>query len=322
LIEPAHAPWSEIVQFDPVVGWKARPHLNTYHLADDDVYQTTTDADGWRGKSTIEEAKVLVFGDSYVFGHAASDREFFADLNPQLQVKAIGVSGYNMVQELMWIKKLAPRMKGKLGVWFVYLGNDLTESLSTNIEGYRVPFLKESQAAGAWEIVTGHLSATLWPSGPGYQMARFYERAAKIFVPCPYAERVFSACEYLISEGERALREAGSRLILAPIPSKNMLVDSDRLRLLQELPSGTQFDADYPDRRLAEICRRLAVPYVAGKDYLAAGHYRQCESHWNRKGHRKVAELLAHIDSTYGLSAAGVSSPARRPEAQPILTER
>jgi hypothetical protein len=144
-LEPSHLQWNQVVEYDPTLGWRTKPNLKGYHLADDGVYQTTTDAEGWRGKSTVGESEVVVFGDSYVFGHAVSDANFFADLNPRLRVKAIGVSGYSMVQEYMCITRLAPRLRGKLVAWFVYIGNDLTDSLATNIEGYRAPFLRENK---------------------------------------------------------------------------------------------------------------------------------------------------------------------------------
>jgi hypothetical protein len=296
-IEPSHLPWQQLVEFDPCVGWRTKPGLKGYHLADDDVYQTTTDAEGWRGRTTLDESQVLVFGDSYVFGHAAGDRHFFADLNPQLRVKAIGVDGYNMVQEFMWMRRLAPRMRGKLAIWFIYLGNDLTDSLATNIEGYRIPFVRENRETGRWEIVTSHLSASPWPSGPGYHHATFYERVAKIFVPGPFSTRVFSACEYLISEADRVTRQAGSRLIVVSIPSKNMLLKKEMQMLKRRLSDDSKFDVGYPDWQLGRICHRLDVHFVAGKDHLGAGHYRECESHWNEKGSRRVSELLASLYS-------------------------
>src|SRR5262249_1276507 len=151
-IEPAYLPWHEMIEFDQFVGWKPKPGLNTYHLADDDVYRTTTDMEGWRGKTTFEESQVVVFGDSYVFGHAIDDRYFFADLNPRLRVKAIGVNGYNMVQEYMWMKRLAPRLRAKLAIWFIFLGNDVTDSLEASMEGYRIPFVRQDRGTARWEV--------------------------------------------------------------------------------------------------------------------------------------------------------------------------
>lgn len=311
-LEPSYLRWNQVVEYDPSLGWRTKPNLKGYHLADDGVYLTTTDAEGWRGKSTIDESDVVVFGDSYVFGHAINDANFFADLNPHLRIKAIGVSGYSMVQEYMCITRLASRLRGKLIVWFVYIGNDLSDSLATNIEGYRAPFLRENRTIGEWEIVTSHVDASRWPSGPGYHNATFYERVAKLFVPGPFSARVFSACEYLIEEADRIIRGGGAQLIVVSIPSKNMLLKEDMQKLTRLLPRDRTFDPDYPDRELSEICRRLNVDFVAGKNHLNGRDYRAAESHWNRKGHQKVARLLAMLHSKMQLNE----------QAKPLKKER
>lgn len=303
--EPAYLRWNQVVEYDSTLGWKTKPNLNGYHLADDGVYQTTTDAEGWRGKSSIDDSDVVVFGDSYVFGHAVSDANFFADLNPRLRIKAIGVSGYSMVQEYMSIERLAPRIRGKLVVWFVYIGNDLTDSLATNIEGYRAPFLRQNRKTGEWEVVTSHVDASRWPSGPGYHNTTFYERVAQLFVPGPFSHRVFSASEYLIEEADRVIREADGQLVIVSIPSKNMLLKEEMQTLTRWLPRDTKFDPDYPDKQLREICHRFNVDFVAGKSHLDGSDYRAAESHWNRRGHQKVARLLASLHSKRQLKGAG-----------------
>ena len=87
----------------------------------------------------VDESDMLVFGDSYVFGHAIDDRQHFAHVNPRLRIKAIGVNGYNMVQTLLWMKKLAPKLQGKLVLWCVYLGNDLTDNMEASMEDIAFP---------------------------------------------------------------------------------------------------------------------------------------------------------------------------------------
>ncbi len=178
--------------------------------------------------------EVIVFGDSYAFGHASSDKYFFADLNPNLRVKAIGANGYNMVQEYLWIRELASRMRGKLVVWFIYLGNDLTDNVEASVEGYRIPFVKEVQEARTWEIVTSHLRASPWPSGARRWLSTFSERRAKIFVPGPSSARIFSACEYLIANGANVVQEGG-RQVGRGVHTIQGHVDSERGRSNKKL---------------------------------------------------------------------------------------
>jgi hypothetical protein len=297
-IEPAHMPDQEIIEFDPYIGWKARPFLNTYHLADD-VYRLTTDSDGWRGKTKLSESDLVVFGDSFVFGHAIGDRHFFADLNPRLRVKAIGVAGYNLVQGLLWMNRLSSQIRNKLIVWFIFVGNDLFETLQVCMEGYRTPFVRQKRGTDQWEIVSSHLSPAPWPSGTGYYRSIFMEQLAGLFVPGPYSRRVFSACEYLIGEADRTIREAGSRLVVVSIPTKRQL-SAELLRELKGyLPDASKFDPDLPDKLLAEICSSRDLPFVAGKDYLDSRDYREFEVHWNERGNRRIAKLLKDLHLTY-----------------------
>jgi hypothetical protein len=296
--EPSHRPYEQIIEFDPLIGWKARPDLRTYHLADD-VYQLTTDEDGWRGQTKISEADVVVFGDSFAFGHAIGDRAFFANLNPSLRVKAIGVDGYNLVQELLWMRRLGLQISNKLVVWFIFLGNDLFENLQVSMEGYRTPFVKQGSKRGEWEIVTNHVDRTPWPSGSRYYRNVFMKQLAGIFVAGAFSDRIFGACEYLIEEGKRTIREVGSELVVVSIPTKRQLSQ----QLAQELKGyaldPSAFDLELPDKRLAEICRRCGLSFVAGKDHLNSSHYRDFEVHWNEQGNRCIADLLADLYVKY-----------------------
>jgi hypothetical protein len=100
------------------------------------------------------------------------------------------------------------------------------------------------------------VDASRWPSGPGYHNATFYERVAKLFVPGPFSARVFSACEYLIEEADRIIRQSGGQLVVVSVPSKNMLLEEDMEKLTRWLAADTKFDPNYPDRQLSEICRQ------------------------------------------------------------------
>ena len=96
------------------------------------------------------------------------NRPFFRVSPFELSIKAIGAPGYSMVQELMLITQLAPRLGGKLVVWFIYPGNDLTDNLSPAMTtfGYRMPFLLESDIRGGWDIIASHVQPDRWFAEP------------------------------------------------------------------------------------------------------------------------------------------------------------
>jgi hypothetical protein len=316
-IEPSYLSWQEVIQFDPHFGWKNRENISGFHLADDAVYRTTTDSDGWRGTASIDGSQVLVFGDSYAFGHASSDQYFFADLNPNLRVKAIGANGYNMVQEYLWIRELASRLRGKLVVWFIYLGNDLADNVEASMEGYRIPFVRELREANGWEIVTSHLRTSPWPSGARSWLSTFSERRAKMFVPGPSSDRMFSACEYLIANGADVVQQAGGMLAVVSLPFKDMLTRKGEQVIKSCLCDASRFDVNYPDSQLAEICAKLALPFVAGRGRLGLEHYRVVETHWNVKGSQRVANLVDDLYRRFEADVAEVLSQKKRAFAPP-----
>src|SRR5262249_46258039 len=178
-----------------------------------EVDRISTDRDGWRGSLSLDASEIVVFGDSFAFGHAASDHKFFADLDPSLRIKAIGADGYNLVQELIWMRRLSGDLAGKLIVWFIFLGNDIFESLQPCMEGYRAPFLRKNTRCGEWEIVTHHVDASPWPSGFRYYDSIFMEQFASMFTVGPAADRLFDACRYLFSVARQIIDGAGGRLV-------------------------------------------------------------------------------------------------------------
>lgn len=285
-IEPRTVQWKDLIQFDPVVGWKPKPSMHAFCCADGtDVFYVETDEDGWCGHTTIEKAPVVVFGDSYAFGYAVN-HPFFRVSPFELPIKAIGAPGYSMVQELLLITQLAPSLSGKLVVWFIYPGNDLTDNLSPAMTtfGYRMPFLLESDARGGWDVNTSHIQPDKWSAGARYDRNR---KISAVFGKNHVSDRVYAACEFLINRGQSVCRQAGANLVVLTIP---WTIQFDRL------PWGgvtdTTVDPELPEKNIAEICARLSVEFVSGRKHFTTRHYIPGEGHLNEEGHRRLAAVL------------------------------
>ena len=70
-ISPRVVQWTELIQFDPMVGWKPKPGISAVCEAPEaDVFHVETDQEGWRGPASLDESQVVVFGDSFAFGYA------------------------------------------------------------------------------------------------------------------------------------------------------------------------------------------------------------------------------------------------------------
>ncbi len=156
-------PWDALIEFDSRAGWRPRPNMSTWAGdLNQDTFRISTDGDGWRGRATLDSAQVVVFGDSFAQGFGVDDRDFFADLPTKVEVKAVGCAGYNMLQSRRWMEAYADRLRGKLVVWLLYLGNDLEDDLNPAVGRYRQPFLRSSDGGVTWSEVDGHVSPEPW----------------------------------------------------------------------------------------------------------------------------------------------------------------
>jgi hypothetical protein len=321
-LEPAYVPWTDLIEFDRRLGWKPRPNLDTYYLAEnDDVFHVVTDQEGWPGVHTIDTARVVVVGDSFAFGYGVDANRSFAELTPDMPVKAIGAPGYSMVQGARLMEQLGERLRGKLVVWFLFLENDLQDNLTPEMRGYRAPFLRWNGARDTWETVDRHLDRRKWDSS--------YLDPHRLFssfcVPGPAADRAYAASDFLIQQACLACKEVNARLVVVTIPHPLQLTSDGRQQMAIQSGTPASCDPDLPDRRIAESCRRQSVPAVTAIHHLSRADYKRREGiHWNQMGHRRMADLLkrlhelfesGRLDELIHPATQGQSSPAERSAA-------
>jgi hypothetical protein len=287
--------WQDVIEFDPIIGWKPRKGLDTFCSFEAGTFHVRTDPQGWPGKSSIAESQIVVFGDSFAFGYGVNAEAMFSELNPKLHIKSIGAPGYNMAQELMLMRQFSSQLQGKLVVWFIYMGNDLWENLQPNMHSYRTPFVREVKGTAGWEIVTTHISPTKWH----YHFAdtlRAAERFAGVFSGTTFlSQRMYSACEFMISQGRDVCHQVGARLVVMTIPVALQVSRSDWERSMADRPDAKLLDPDLPDQKMREICSKLGVHFIAAKDFLSTRDYIPVEGHWNERGHQRVATALWNL---------------------------
>jgi len=287
LFKPTIVLWPELFEFDPVLGWKAKSSFSGYCLEErDDIFQVTTDSDGWPGTRTLSDSKVVVFGDSHAFGYGVDSNRGFFEL-ARVPIKAIGAPGYSMVQEVLLMEQLTPSLKGKLVVWFVYYGNDLYDNLAPEMGGYRTPFVTQMPDR-AWTIVTRHINPSKWIASFGRQGRQRHRIPQKLYRRSFLGDRAYSACEFLIRKGRDVCEDAGADLVVITIPTPAMLDASPLIH-------GDPVDATYPDRMIRQICEKLDVHVVCLKDHLTRCDYKAHDEHWSERGHRKVARVIEDI---------------------------
>jgi hypothetical protein len=298
LLEGSPVEWFEIVEPDAELGWRLRPNLEV-RVRDSvgEPFGVTTDVEGWRGRPGIDDADLVVIGDSFAFGHAADDRAFFPSRMPGLKVKALGAPGYSMVHMLLLTRRLAARLRDKHVVWLVYEGNDLDDSLKPEMDGYRVPFVRRN-GAGEWTIDDSHLSTDRWRI-PSPLLA--HEALVEISLPTFLADRVRDASRFLVDQGRVACREAGARFSVALVPDLSELSVRRIEGALATRPDARAYDAAAPDKLMRDVCASLDVEYLSLREHLEPADYRPDDVHWNRRGNASVARALAaHHDRVRG----------------------
>jgi len=297
IMEPAYVPWPDLLTYDPVLGWKPGPNLDAHYYAkSDDVFHLVTDSEGWAGRCSVEEADIIAIGDSFTFGYGIdSDHAFFA-LNPSLRVKPVGAPGYSMVHGIRIIEQMGSRLRGKHVLWMVYLENDLQDNLAPNMQHYRQPFLRPSADGKGWTIADEHISPEPWTAS---KTTRRSDMLPAFCVPGPIADRAYSACHWLLRRAHELCSSFGAELSVISLPHRSLLTKQGCARLAENSPAPDAFDPSLPDQRLRGICEGLRLPFFAGRELFHYRHYKEREGiHWNRRGHRRMAELLLQIRSS------------------------
>ncbi|MFB3817877.1 MAG: hypothetical protein ACE147_09460 [Candidatus Methylomirabilales bacterium] len=317
-LSPPVLGWRQLFAFDPALGWRAKPNLDCRCVDQwGDVFHVVTDQHGWPGRRGLEECRIVVFGDSHAFGYGVDHAAAFPQLCPEARVKAVGVPGYNLVQELLLMEQLAPRLAGKLVVWLVYVGNDLHESLSPEMSGYRTPFVRRLEGGAAWEIVREHLSPATWRASDSLRSRNWYATLAALHRDTFLAERAYSACAFLLDAGARLSRQAGFSLAVMTVPAPLALAGPEA-----EGPGWRYravMDPELPDRRIRAICDDLGLPFVPLMKRLSLADYKRQDDHWTEDGHRRVAAVLAELPAALAAAPAPApAAPAAPPAAVPV----
>jgi hypothetical protein len=299
LIQPTISHWDEIIQFEPIIGWKPKNDLNVHYIArDKDICHVRTDSQGWPGTTSLSESTMVVFGDSFAFGYGVDFDTSYAEINPSLRIKPIGAPGYNMVQELLLMRQLSSQLRNRLVIWFICLENDLYDNLLPNKPNfYRTPFVRSPNGRDDWEVVTSHVSPTKWPCASTPRP--YYPMLAKLCTQCSLSQRVFSACNFLVKEANVICQQAEAQLVVVTIPNKNQLSQRGQKFLASYLGEINEFDADFPDQKIGEICRLWNIPFMPSKRVLEASDYKEYDTHWNEQGNKKIAKMLSHLYESF-----------------------
>ena len=315
---PPHVRWSGPAATDLETQWLVRPNVSRF-------LSFTYDARGYRNATELNRAEIVLLGDSFVDGWYVTDEDTAASvLQAELgkPVANLGVAGYGTMQELIVLKREAPRLRPAVVVWFFFEGNDFYDDwrLQRAIKGLasvkatnsgpgppvsRAHTWRQRSLAGNFLRLLRAGSEPLIPNRVPYfgrlttpstdrQTIAFADYASVAWSPW-LADR-WRQTKAAFEEGARFCRQQGIHLILCYVP--------DKFRVYRPF---VEFTADSPCQQwaswslpadFAEFCRAAQIPFLdltgpLQKSVRQGGMpYPPADSHWGPEGHKLVARTL------------------------------
>lgn len=286
-----------------------QPGISTRHTVpgEYDVVVTTNSA-GMRGQDREFDLtpplcgpRVLVLGDSFIYGFGVEDEEVVSRVLEDLlvsrspagcspQVLNLAVSGFGQAELLLTYRERGVPYSPDVVILFYFdndIGNnavsalfrldgdDLVRTGSEYLPGVRAREILYGNPvtralftrSHAWNMLRNRLSSVV-------QNRLLEERGMNRFDDAePQAVRLTEA---LVEDFLTEIAEDGAAPILAVIPQRGPPVSSN-------IPVDL------------EALRARGVPVVDGRDFLATSDYYERDSHWRAAGHRKMAEALLPI---------------------------
>ena len=136
-------------QFDPELGWAPVPSTTQYHTVDGFSVRVHQNSLGLRSstetalKNDGTRHRVIVLGDSYVWGFGAEQEDIFTEPSTHgrddLELINLGVSGYGTDQELLLYRRLGKKIEADEVVLVFTTYNDISNNMSRKQYGYYKP---------------------------------------------------------------------------------------------------------------------------------------------------------------------------------------
>lgn len=294
------------------------------------VYQcdTTLDGDGFRNSPGLDEARVVLIGDSFIEGLQVTDDELVSARLTELlgaPVANLGRTGYGPQQELEVLRRYGLSRQPRAVVWAFYEGNDLQDIRAYASQRQRVvksrrdsPYRQRRARSFARNAALGLLR--WWNAGPSvparlragvvhdstgadvsiYFSCGVHEGAAEEALGRVESDEM-EALQAILGRAHELCREREIDLIVAFVPSK-FRVHHDLCRFDADSPCPDWPIDDLP--KAVEKAARAASPEIGFLDLTTpmrsraeAGElvYLTDDTHWSPAGHHAAAVALAEF---------------------------
>lgn len=307
---------TQFFRYDPLLGWHLQPALKGPFERPQFKSYVKINSHGLRGidhpyEKPRGKKRILVLGDSFVWGFGVNDSEIFTALMEQdlqdVEVINGGVTAYGTTQELLWLEREGIKYHPDLVV-VVFYWNDLLDNVTQHYNGYYRPLMVQGN--------DGSLRLTGVPCPEGSLKDRFRKwlvrHSALAGITLRADLRPLLALEPLIfgSRHERVTRPAleedvqhdsyAERLTIALMEQIRRLVENHQSRLLVvPLCHG-----NVPCENVAARLRKEDFPLLhmdRSEGYSASEFVIPGDEHWNPMGHRFAAKAIEKFITQHGL---------------------
>jgi hypothetical protein len=291
--------WSERASFyiyDPLLGWKGKPNASGNFERINFNVEIQNNSLGFRGdeysySKTPNTKRILVLGDSYVWGYGVKKNEIFTSLMKKklnnTEILNMGCSGYGNDQELLLLKSEGIKCDPDLVVVVVTLPSDFFNNIHSVQYSYPKPyFIIENDTLSLHNIPV--------PKQNLFQrIGNYLTNKSALFVYLkflqPKSQKVNSnevGITYeMLKEINRLCQINGIKVLFVINPTIDLktnepyrAIDKDKLLLLLESENFNVIDlSNLFDIYLQKNNEKLTFEF---------------DAHWNENGHKLVSKVL------------------------------
>ena len=309
-------------QFDPVLGWRGRKLYTARFKRPDFDAVIALDAAGFRKQVNLEAKRdkaphrILVFGDSFVWGWGVGQGEVFTDkMNLLLRdycVHNYGIDGIGTVVEYLIFSTEARKQLGPDDVvMLMFYGNDFADNVDrkkvhAEAIGGEVKVVNPAKPlttpAEDWLKNHSYLCNYVWFRADLYRLTRIVRRQEDEVLGRTIAEsdERFAVTRYFLAKFQADCEAAKARFIVVHIPCKEELSEGRANRPNKVANEKARRETLFAITRALHIETIDLLPaFLARKSKTGETLTFQYDGHWNSTGHQAVAEILSEYLSSH-----------------------
>jgi len=307
-------------EYDPLLGWRNRPLKQGSFQTNESISQVSINQKGLRGKEypyeRSQKPRILVLGDSFVWGYGVEEKERFTDrletlFQGKIEVVNAGVPGYGLDQFLLFLETEGKKYRPDLVVCAVNEVDFADISYRVN-HGYSKPYfmLREGSL---------HLQGVPVPKDPslGKIQKRIWTHC--YFIPSttpPQTNPLLSFLEertVLYPFIQHAIQDTGqktggmvekeenefAKLLFQRMRKSCEAIDAEMVVLLAPISESIRFKKRLTVyQNILHLLRSSGYTIIDPYDRLVASssnemlYFRKDGGHWTSAGHRVIAEGL------------------------------